>query len=89
MTLILRTLGGKPVTITRHADEARALAVSEFHHVTPDWGGVHFFSGGGRYDASVRRGLRQVDPVREYAVDQLDIDRDQLMAAWLAGCNRG
>lgn len=87
MTAILRTLGGVPVTITRRADEARALAVSEFHYVTPDWGGVHFFSGG-RYDASVRRGLRQEDPVREYAVDQLGLDRDRLMAAWLAGCNR-
>lgn len=89
MTAILRTLGGVPVTITRHPDEARALAVSEFHRVTPDIGGVHFFSHGGLYDASARRGLRQVDAVRAYAVDQFDVDRDRLMAAWLAGCNRG
>lgn len=88
MTAILRTLNGVPITITRHWDEARALAVSEFHRVTPDIGGVHFFSHGGRYDASVRRGLRQEDAVREYAVDCLDADRDRLMEAWKAGCNR-
>ncbi|HWO61425.1 MAG TPA: hypothetical protein VNO31_15455 [Umezawaea sp.] len=89
MTTILRTLGGVPITITRHADEARTLAVSEFHYLSPDIGGVHFFSGGGKYDATVRRGLKQVDAVREFAVDRLDIDRDRLMAAWLGGCNRG
>jgi hypothetical protein len=89
VTAILRTLHGVPVTITRHPDEARALAVSEFHRVTPDIGGVHVFSHGGRYDATARRGLRQVDAVREYAVDMLDADRDRLMAAWLGGCNRG
>jgi hypothetical protein len=89
VTAILRTLGGVPVTITRHADEARALAVSEFHRVTPDIGGVHFFSHGGRYDGTVRRGLRQVDAVREYAEDVLGEERDRLVAEWLSGCNRG
>jgi hypothetical protein len=88
VTTILRTLHGVPVTITCHVDEARTLAVSEFHRVTEDLGGVHFFSHGGRYDATVRRGLRQADAVREYAVDQLDADRDRLMTAWLEGLNR-
>ncbi|PRY35326.1 hypothetical protein [Umezawaea tangerina] len=89
MTVILRTLNGVPVTITHDEPEAWALAVSEFHYSTPDVGGVHCFSHGGKYDATNRRGLKQVDVVREFAIDCLDADRDRLMAAWAAGCNRG
>lgn len=88
MTAIVRTLGGVPVTVTRDWDEALALAVSEFHYVVPDHGGVHFFSHGGRYDATVRRGLRQVDAVREYAEDCSAVEVERLAAAWKAGCNR-
>jgi hypothetical protein len=74
VTAIVRTLNGVPITITRDWDDALALCVSEFHHVTRDNGGAHYFIGG-LYDAHAQHGLRRVDVVDRYARDCLSADR--------------